>query len=314
MTVTRRTFLMGGAAGAAGLAGATLIKAAAAEKLAEKPGEKSAAAPGAAAAPTAAPAPKIRISSRTGSFGGGSFEVAKNCGLDGVEVGVGGAAEKLQIADPKARDRYKEQVKATGVVVSSLSMDLLNGNPLFSDPQAPAWVAQCIDAAKDLGAVGILVPFFGKADLRAGKEYKKAEVDALISRAKDLAPKAKEAGVMLGLENTLSAKLNLEILERIDSPAVGVYYDIGNSTGGGYDVPAEIRELKGRMCLIHFKDGGSYLGEGKVKMEPVAESLKAIEYKGWIVLETACPSKNGPADCKRNVEFIRKLMGLGDRE
>ena len=43
-------------------------------------------------------------------------------------------------------------------------------------------------------------------------------------------------------------------------------------------------------------------------MDAVAESLKAIEYDGWIVLETACPSKKRDADCKRNAEFVRKLM------
>ena len=37
-------------------------------------------------------------------------------------------------------------------------------------------------------------------------------------------------------------------------------------------------------------------------------SLKAIDYDGWIVLETACPSKDRTADCKKNAEFIRKLM------
>jgi hypothetical protein len=44
--------------------------------------------------------------------------------------------------------------------------------------------------------------------------------------------------------------------------------------------------------------------------EPIGEAIKAIDYKGWIVLETACPSKDTVADCKRNADFIRKLMGL----
>jgi sugar phosphate isomerase/epimerase len=249
---------------------------------------------------------KIRIAAR---HFGDNLDAAKRAGMNGVELGVGGPAEKLHIADAAYREKVKEKVKATGIVVSSLSMDLLNGNPMATDPLAPAWVEQCIEAAKDLGAVGMLVPFFGKDGLLQGRELHKANVDALVARMKLLAPKAKQAGVVLGLENTCSAKQNLEILDRIGGGGVGCYYDIGNSTGAGYDVPAEIRELKGRLCMIHFKDGGSYLGEGKVKMEPVAEALKAIDYKGWIVLETACP-KDAEADCKRNGDFIRKLMGI----
>ena len=43
----------------------------------------------------------------------------------------------------------------------------------------------------------------------------------------------------------------------------------GNSTRLGYDVPAEIRLLKERIAMFHFKDGRSYLGEGEVKFAPI---------------------------------------------
>ncbi len=282
MAITRRRFLT---SSAAGLAGAALL------------GEMTTA--------EGAEAGKIRISAR---HFGSNLAKAKEAGLDGVEVGVGGPKDKLQIADVDLRKKIKEQMKATGLVVSSLSMDLLNGHPAATDPKAPAWFRQTIEAAKDLGAGDILVPFFGKGNLLKGKELKKDAVDALVKRMKEIAPVAKAAGVVLGLENTCSGKQNLEILKRIDSDAVGCYYDIGNSTYRGYDAPAEIRLLDKRLSIFHFKDGGHYLGEGKVKMKPVGEAIKAIKYKGWIVLETSCPSKDRVADCKRNAEFIRKLM------
>ena len=250
--------------------------------------------------------PKVRISAR--QFGD-NLEAGKKAGMDGLEIGVGGPADTLHVADAAYRATLKERMKAIGLPVSSLSMDLMNGCPVGLEPRSGAWLAQCIEAAGDLKAVAILVPFFGKADLLQGKELKKAEVDAMVACVKEVAPKAKAAGVMLGLENRCSAQQNLDMLDRIGSDAVGVYYDIGNSTNGGYDVPAELRALKGRLASIHFKDDGNFLGEGKVKMEPVAAALKEIGYPGWIVLETACPTHNTEADCKRNAEFIRKLMG-----
>jgi L-ribulose-5-phosphate 3-epimerase len=282
MLVSRRNFLQ---AGAAGIAGGAFLSSllSAEEKLAKKA--------------------KIRLSAREGSFGG-NLEAAARCHLEGVELGVGGPAEKLHIADPEVRKKLKEQLKSLGLVVSSLSMNFFNDRPLVSDPLAPAWLEQTIEAAKDFGAGGILVPFFGKGEL------KPEHYDALVSRIKTAAPKAAAAGVVLGLENWLSAKENLEIHDRIESDAVKVWYDVGNSTVRGYDVPAELRQLKGRLCAIHFKDGPNYLGEGKVKMEPIAEALKAIDYQGWIVLETSCPSKDAEADCRRNALFVRKLLGL----
>lgn len=281
---TRRTFLAGTAAG---LAGSVLMR----DLLAGEGGGL-----------------KYRVGSRTGCYGN-KLEIAKKAGIEGIEFGVGNAADKLAIADPEQIKKYQDETKAAGLVVCSLSMDLLNGSPMATDARGPQWLEQTIDAAGQLGAAAILVPFFGKGSLLAGKELKKADVDSVVSRMKEAAPKAKAAGVKLGLENTCSGKQNLEILDRIGSDSVGSYYDIGNSTGNGYDVPAEIRALAGRIAMFHFKDGGSYVGEGKVKLPPIAEAIKEIGYQGWIVLETSCPTKNGEVDAAKNVQIIRKALG-----
>ena len=236
---------------------------------------------------------------------------ARKAGLDGVEIGVGGPADTLQVADPAVRQRYKDEMKQTGLVISSFMMGLLNGYPLASDPRGPAWLQQSIDAAKDLGAGVILVAFFGKGSLLDGDQLKKADVDVVVERVKAAAPRAKQAGVILALENTLSAKQNIEILDRIGQDSVAIYYDVGNSTRMGYDVPAEIRLLKDRIAMFHFKDGPNYLGEGNVKYEPIAAAIEDIGYQGWIVMETSSPSKDGVADAKRNAAYIRRLFGMG---
>lgn len=285
--VTRRTFLQGAAAG---LATGTLLT---------RGGVK--------AAEPARPV-KIRIGSCVVNL-----EQAKEAGLDGVEVRVGDAADKLEIADPEVRRRYKEQMQKTGLVISSFMMGLLNEKPLASDPRGPAWLEQSIDAAKDLGAKNILVAFFGKGTLLEGPKeaprVKKADVDVVVQRIKAAAPRAKDAGVTLALENMLSAQQNAEILDRINHDSVRIYYDVGNLTGMGYDVPAEIRFLKDRISIFHFKDGQKYLGEGTVRYPAIRDAIRAIGYQGWIVLETSNPSRNAVADARRNAEFIRKLFG-----
>jgi len=285
MNMTRRALLKGAAVG---LAGGVLLPRSGLRCFAAK-----------------TPAVKIKI----GSCVIGLAD-ARRAGLDGAEIGVGNAADKLQVADPAVRQKYKDQMKETGLVISSFMMGLLNSNPLASDPRGPAWLEQSIDAAKDLGAKVILVAFFGKGSLLEGKKVKTADVDVVVERLKAAAPRAKEAGVILAIENTLNAKQNAEILDRIGSPAVGIYYDVGNLTGMGYDVPAEIRFLKERIAIFHFKDGRNYLGEGKVQYKPIAEAMRAIGYQGWVVLETSNPSRDGVADARRNAAFIRKLFGL----
>ncbi len=264
------------------------------------------AAPFAAAGLQASPA-RGRI--RIGSCRIGLLE-AKLAGLDGIEIEVGRAAEQLRVADPAVRQQFTDQMAQTGLVISSFMMGLLNSNPLAVDPRGPVWLEQSIDAAKDLGAGVILVAFFGKGNLLAGDQLKQADVDVVVQRLKAAAPRAREAGVILAIENTLSAKQNAEILDRIGHSSVRVYYDVGNSTSKGYDVPAEIRFLKDRVACIHFKDRDQYLGEGQIRFEPIAAAIKEIGYQGWIVMETANPSKDPMADAKRNAAYIRRLFGI----
>jgi sugar phosphate isomerase/epimerase len=249
--------------------------------------------------------PKIRIGACVVGL-----EQARQAGLDGVEIGVGGAADRLEISKPEVRQRYKEQMQTTGLSVCSLMMGLLNEYPLASDPRAPAWLEQSIDAARDLGARIILVAFFGNGDLLdGGGKVKEAAVDVAVQRLKTAAPRAKDAGVILAIENYLNAQQNTRILDRIGHEAVQCYYDCYNTGASkGYDVPAEIRLLKERVVQIHFKNGPDYLETGKVKYEPIAAAIKEIGFRGWIVLETSSPSKDAVADVKRNADYARKLF------
>jgi len=237
---------------------------------------------------------------------------AQKAGLAGVEVGAGSPADRLQIADEATRRRYKDEMQQTGLVVSSLMMGLLNSTPLATDPRGPSWLEQSIDAARDLGAKVILVAFFGKGDLldKDGK-LKQQDVDVVVERLKAAAPRAKDAGVTLAIENYLPATENIRILDRIAHDSVKVYYDVFNTgVTKGYDVPTELRLLKSRVAQVHFKNGPKYLEDRKGYFEPIVAALKDINYAGWIVLETSAPSKDPVADARRNAEFVRRLLAL----
>lgn len=261
--------------------------------------------------------PAIRLSAcdwSLGAYGPEGLESAAAIGLEGLEISAAAdnnhPGDVLAIADAERRDAYKRSMKAHGVAVSSVALGLLNQFPMVSEPRAPGWVEQTIDGTKDLEAKVMLLAFFGKGDLRLKSgELKEKDVDTLVGQLQDLAPKAEKAGIILGLENTLSAEQNLAIINRVKSSAVRVYYDVGNSTHNGYDVPQEIRLLGDRICQIHFKDNKGYLGEGEVDMKAAGEAMQAIAYTGWVVLETKVIGER-EADFKRNAAFTRTLLGL----
>jgi len=238
------------------------------------------------------------------------LEAAKQAGLDGVEVGAGDAADTLNIFQAETRERLRRQTQATGLPVCSIMMGLLNHYPLASDPRAPAWLEQCVDAARDIGARTVLVAFFGKGDLQSGKQIKEPEFNAAVVRLKAAAPRAADAGVTLAVENMLSAEQNLRLLEAVGHDAVRIYYDVYNlGKSQGYDAAAEIRALKGRIAQIHFKNGPHYLDDDKPFFARMAGAITETGYSGWIVLETSSPSKNGVADAKRNADYVSSLFG-----
>ena len=161
-----------------------------------------------------------------------SFEIAKRIGLDGVQVDLGRGQVPLLLFSPDLQKKILAAAKKHNMEIASLAMGVLNQIPYKSDPRAEQWVEQCIDVCKAMGTNIVLLAFFGKGDLRNDQKG----IDVVVQRLKKVAPKAEEAGVVLGIESMLSAKQHIDIIERVGSPAVKVYYDVANSQKAGYDI------------------------------------------------------------------------------
>jgi sugar phosphate isomerase/epimerase len=147
------------------------------------------------------------------------------------------------------------------------------------------------------------VAAFGKGELLGDQ----AGIDHTVEVLKKLAPKAERAGVIFGLVNYLSAAENLEIIRRVGSSAVQVYYDVGNSTDKGYDIYQEIRMLKGKLCEFHAKDGKFMLGQGRIDFQRVREAMDDIHYAGWIQIEAAVPHEL-IADYQQDRKFLKGVF------
>lgn len=232
--------------------------------------------------------------------------MAKRLGFDGVQVSLGRKPVdgKLPLDNADIQALYLNEARAQKIPLDGTCLDILHVNYLKSDKLGQKWVADSIPITKKLNARVVLLPFFGKGALSTH-----AEMDYVGDALKELAPDAERANVILGLEDTISAEDNVRIMERAKSPAVLVYYDVGNSTQAGFDVVKEIRWLgKDRICQFHFKDNPNYLGEGKIDFPAVLKVIADIEFKGFANLETVAPSKNIDNDMTRNLGFVRKLL------
>jgi L-ribulose-5-phosphate 3-epimerase len=232
--------------------------------------------------------------------------LAKSLGFEGVQVSLGRKPvdNKLALDNQEVQAEYLRTARQEGIQLAGTCLDILHVNYLKNDKLGQRWVADSIGITKNLGARVVLLPFFGKGALLTH-----AEMDYVGDALKDLAPEAEKASVILGLEDTISAEDNVRILDRAKSKAVLVYYDVGNSTGGGFDVVKEIRWLgKERICQFHLKDNPHYLGEGTIDFPGVMKAIADIRFEGFANLETSCPSKSVDQDMRRNLQFVRALM------
>lgn len=239
-----------------------------------------------------------------------SVELARAIGFDGVQISLGhssgakGPPARLPVGEPDLLARYLAESGRDHFPIASTCVEILHRNYLKNDPLGKRWVAESIPLTKRLGARVILLPFFGNGALQ-----NREEMNYVADFLKEIGPEAEKTGVILGLENTISAEDNARILDRAGSKAVLVYYDVGNSINNGFDIYREIGWLgRDRICEFHLKDNPRLLGQGKIDFPRVIEAIAAIGFEGWAQLETEAPSGNIRNDMKTNLDYVRGLL------
>ncbi len=231
---------------------------------------------------------------------------AAELGFRGVQVSFGRELVdgKMPADQPEVLARYLSLSQQYGVTIDGTCVDRLHDNGLKSDPLALKWVSDAIRLTQDLRVNVLLLPFFGRWAMKS-----EAEMARVGDALRELAPQAEKAGVILGLEDTISAEDNVRIMELSRSKNVLVYYDVGNSTQAGFDIVKEIRWLgKGRICQFHFKDNPHFLGEGAIQFAPVVQAIRDIGWSGWANLETDARPDSLDADMRRNLSYIRRVV------
>lgn len=258
---------------------------------------------------------KLRVGACDWSIGKssdiGAFEVARQIGLQGIQVNLGSDENNMHMREKSRQEAYLAESKRTGVAIASLAIAALNSIPYKSEARTEEWVWDAVDVADGLGVQVVLLAFFSKNDLRNDEQGKKE----VVRRLKMVAPKAEKMGVILGLESYLSAEEHMDIIQKVGSGSVKVYYDFRNSADAGYDVIREIKWLgKDAICELHMKENGVLLGNGTLDWRRIGETLKKMDYygSGWMQIEGARPEESGVVESyKRNHDFLRSVFGYG---
>ena len=222
-----------------------------------------------------------------GKLTAGQLAKLKELGFDGVEGVSPGIADKAA---------YMDMIRASGMPVHGV-VDMVHWKQRLSSPDASVRAAgqkaleQAVIDSKEFGGSSVLlVP--GKV---SGPDETHDHVwQRSIAEIRKTLPLASKLGIHILIENVWNGfcetpELLCRYIDEINSPWVGVYFDIGNVQRFS---PAHecIRKLGKRIVKLDVKDWGvksgfCKLGEGDVDWPEVRKALKEIGFSGWATRE-----------------------------
>ncbi|MBV9938084.1 MAG: TIM barrel protein, partial [Acidobacteriaceae bacterium] len=138
-----------------------------------------------------------------------SVDAAADLGLAGVQVTLGkpDASGQLALSNPGLQERFREAAKRRGIALPNTYLDILHTDCLKDNSAAALrWIQQGLTITKALGADVLMLVFFGHCAIEKEPEQK-----AVVAPLREACRMAQDTGIVLGFENTISAKDNLAI-------------------------------------------------------------------------------------------------------
>jgi sugar phosphate isomerase/epimerase len=203
------------------------------------------------------------------------------------------------------QDQIMEAAARHGVAVASLALGAVNRTPYKSSPEAEQWVLASVAVMRRMKIRVALLPFFANGDVLGDAPG----LEEVIRRLRRLAPRAEEAGLVFGIESWLKVPELERILDTVKSPAIRVYYDVGNMQKVGEDYAAAIRRLgRERICEVHLKDQDDLYGKGTMNFPAVRAALDDAGYRGWVGIEGLKLPLGIEPSIRYDLEYLRPLF------
>jgi len=193
---------------------------------------------------------------------------------------------------------------------ASICLAMGPGRDLIADRATVAttqdYVRECVDRVGILGGRVVAGPLYTPVGDTRGmsRSERAAAVDRLVAGLRPLVDYAGEREVTLAIEpinrfetsflNT--AEQALEVVARVDSPALGILLDTFHMNIEEKDQTAAIRLVGSRLAHLHAcgSDRGSP-GADHIAWPEIAVALTEVDYQGALVIESFTPQNQSIA-------------------
>jgi D-psicose/D-tagatose/L-ribulose 3-epimerase len=219
---------------------------------------------------------------------------ARSMGFDLLEL-------PLETLDGYDYDRARRALETEGLACSATLVFPPDRDLIHPDagPRSAAaeYIAGAIDAAAALGASTLSGPLFASVGRawRQTADERERDLDRLVTALGPLAARAADVGVRLGLEplNRFEtsfvniAEQAVEIVDRVGSPGLGILLDTFHMNIEEESIGDAIRAAGPRLSHLHAcENHRGAPGAGHVPWTEVADALRAIDFRGPVVIES----------------------------
>lgn len=218
----------------------------------------------------------------------GEFALAREIGCDGIEVDMGGLGKRdtfdNKLRYPHFQKLFREKAQENKVEISSIAMSGFYGQSILARDNYVDLVQDCLNTMKAMDVKTAFLPL-GPCDLAKNPEIR----PELVRRMKVIGDMAAREGRIIGIETSLDAQGDVELLKEIGSKSIKIYFKFQNALEAGRDVSTELKILgRDNLCdLIHCTDtdGVTLDKNTRLDMKKIKATLDSMGWSGWLVIE-----------------------------
>lgn len=220
-----------------------------------------------------------------------ALEALKKMGYDGVEL-------PMFNLDVELFSSWNQRLDDLGLERTGVTVRGVEDNPISSDPAVRAKGIEsnqrALDCCRAAGCTHLLGPYHSALGFFSGQGPTADEWKWGVESMQVVAEHAGKVGVTLGLEavnrfecyfiNTMADATRFA--REVDHPNCGVMYDTFHANIEEKSVPNAIRACADVLKHVHISENDrSTPGQGSVRWAETFDTLKEIDYDGWLMIE-----------------------------
>jgi sugar phosphate isomerase/epimerase len=230
------------------------------------------------------------------------------------------------------KQALREALARNGLAISNVNGFMMHA---VNDPRQrywhPSWIEpdphyrqiridhtrRCLTLARELGAPCITTEPGGPVEPGASWS---AALKLFVEHLKPVAEHAEKEGVLLLIEPEPGLLIEtadqfLELMQHLDTPAVGLNFDIGHFYCVGDEPAPTVRRLARYIRHFHLEDIAATRvhhhlvpGEGAIDFAATFRAIREIGYDGWVTIELYPYVDDPDAAARTALQRVREVM------